>query len=421
MVSVLPTAEKITAFLREAGKAVHAGLIAKTLGVERAQFRQFVALLAKLAQSGQILNAGGERYRVGRAKALGNSWTGTVSVTQRGFGFVAAPQRQDVFVPAEALGGALHGDTVVVETTRTSPRGIEGVVVSVVSRRNHRVAGLIHVKRNSAWLEPDDTRVRGPIVINGDLMGAKDGQAAVVEIVRFPEDTRENCEGELVAVLGTPGEVAVEVAKIKLREQIEEQHPEPAMAEAERVATSSRRLPLGARRDLREIPFLTIDPTDARDHDDAVWATRLDAGYRVYIAIADVSHYVQMGTALDEEANKRGCTIYLPDRAIPMLPGVLAADLCSLLPEKERYCLCVIADLDEQCNTVSFEVVEGLMRAAAMISYDSAARTLGFTDKPALNLAAEGYKKDLKCLALVSSRLRGVVRLTLTCPKQSSS
>src|SRR6185436_15175093 len=113
------------------------------------------------------------------------------------------------------------------------------------------------------------------------------------------------------------------------------------------------------RRDFTTVPLLTIDPEDARDHDDAVFAERRNDGYRVWVAIADVSEYVQSSSALDAEALTRGCTIYLPDRAIPMLPAALAADVCSLLPDVERLCMCVTADLDAHGNVTSFEVADG--------------------------------------------------------------
>src|SRR5690606_39041550 len=139
------------------------------------------------------------------------------------------------------------------------------------------------------------------------------------------------------------------------REQIEEEHPPAAIAEAERHAIQSQRLSLEQRTDLRHVPFLTIDPVNARNHNDAVCVERVANGFRAYIAIADVSEYVTPGTALDNEALKRGCTIYLPNRAIPMLPGVLAANLCSLLPNQERYCMCVIANLNKNARVTRFE------------------------------------------------------------------
>jgi ribonuclease R len=157
---------------------------------------------------------------------------------------------------------------------------------------------------------------------------------------------------------------------------------------------------------LRQIPLPTIDPEDARDHDDAVWVERHGEGYRAWIAIADVSEFVQPGSELDEEALSRGCTVYLPTRAIPMLPTALAADLCSLLPERERLCLCVIADLDNSGVLTGYEIVEGVMRSAAMLTYGGVARTLGFSDTPPKSAAAEAFKKDLKVMDELTRKLR---------------
>jgi ribonuclease R len=329
-----------------------------------------------------------------------------LSVHPRGFGFIAAAGHDDVFVPPEGIGGAMHGDKVTVGVTGRSSRGAEGRVESVVTRRSPRVAGVLRKRRASAWLEPDDSRIRGPIVLAGAPSHAKDGDAAVATIKRFPERANENPEGELLVVLGVPGDPNVEVAKILVREQVEEQHSEAAMREAE--ATASR-LGLGdaeGRQDLREVPLLTIDPEDARDHDDAVFAERRGEGYRVWVAIADVAEYVQPGSALDQEALRRGCTIYLPDRALPMLPAALAADVCSLLPERERLCLAVIADIDQDGVVGRFEVCEGRMRGAAMLTYGSVARTLGFTELPPRSAQAEAFRRDLKVLDDVARKLR---------------
>src|SRR5690606_16015143 len=268
-----------------------------------------------------------------------------------------------------------------------------------------RVAGVLRRRGKSMWLEPDDTRLRGPIVLSPTAEGG-DGDAAVAVITRFPEFADETPEGELVAVLGAPGSPNAEVAKILIREQITEAHPEAAMVEAESLSSRVPRVDPQGRVDLRDVPLPTIDPEDARDHDDAVWVERTADGYRAWVAIADVSEYVQPGTALDQEAVNRGCTIYLPDRAIPMLPAALSSDLCSLLPEQDRLCLCVIADLDLQGNVRKFDVVEGVMRSAAMLTYGGVARALGFTDKGPRSAQAEAMKPGLRCVDELSGKLR---------------
>lgn len=363
------------------------------------------------------------RHQKFTARRDTEGWQGTLSVNPRGFGFVASVGKDDVFIPPENLGAALHGDTVQVTVTGRSNRGTEGRIESVVSRRNPRVAGTLRRRGRSAWLEPDDTRLRGPIVLGREVKDGKDGDAAVATITRWPTAIDENPEGDLVLVLGPPGDPQVEVAKILVREGVEEGHPEAALAEAERFTQRSRKHLAQGRVDLRDVPLPTIDPEDARDHDDAVWVERRGEGFRAWIAIADVSEYVQPGTALDEEARRRGCTIYLPDRAIPMLPSALAADLCSLLAEQERLTLCVIADLDKNGKPTSYEIVEGVMRSAAMLTYGGVARALGFTELPQRSPAAETFKRDLKVLDDLARKLRrqrlrrGALDLDLPEPK----
>ncbi|HEY2409329.1 MAG TPA: VacB/RNase II family 3'-5' exoribonuclease [Polyangiaceae bacterium] len=343
--------------------------------------------------------------RAAPARTGGEGWEGQLSVNPRGFGFVSDPGHDDVYVPADAIAPAMHGDRVWVAIVGRSSRGVEGRVDRVVKRRNPRVAGLLKRRGKSVWLEPDDTRIRGPIVLSSTRLG-RDGEAAVAEITRFPEFANENPEGELLVVLGAPGDPNVEVAKILIREQITEQHPDAAIQEAEAMAARIRPIRAEGRLDLRAIPLPTIDPEDARDHDDAVWVERQGEGFRAWIAIADVSEYVRPGTELDREALRRGCTIYLPDRAIPMLPAALAADLCSLLPEKERLCLCVIADLDRDARVKRFEIAEGVMRSAAMLTYGGVARALGFTELPPKSAPAEAFKRDLRVMEELTKKLR---------------
>src|SRR5687767_15932040 len=152
-----------------------------------------------------------------RKESSQEGFEGVLTMSLRGFGFVMAVGRDDVYVPADAIGGAMHGDRVFARVVGQTPRGYEGRVVRVVSRRNPRVAGVLRKRGKSAWVEPDDSRIRGPIVL-ANSRGASDGDAAVVTISRFPEEANENPEGEVLEVLGTPGDPNVEVKKILVRE-----------------------------------------------------------------------------------------------------------------------------------------------------------------------------------------------------------
>ncbi|HEY4102960.1 MAG TPA: VacB/RNase II family 3'-5' exoribonuclease, partial [Polyangiaceae bacterium] len=407
MAKGVPAKGEVLRVLGAAKKPMHARELAVELGVGGAQVSRLIEALDELVDQRQLKRFGGQRYQFVRREApQSEGWEGMLSLNPRGFGFVNAVGHDDVYIAPEAIGGAMHGDRVRIAVVSRSSRGPEGRVEQIVSRRNARVAGVLRKRGKSVWLEPDDSRLRGPIVLSGNTKLGADGDAAVAEITRFPEFGDENPEGELLNVLGTPGDPNVEVAKILIREQVSEQHPEGAIREAENMAARLLPLSLAGRVDLRAVPLPTIDPEDARDHDDAVWVEKQGDGFRAWIAIADVSEYVQPGSELDKEALRRGCTIYLPDRAIPMLPAALAADLCSLLPEKDRLCLCVIADLDRDGRVKEFQIVEGVMRSAAMLTYGGVARTLGFSEIPPKSPPAEAFKKELRVMEELTRKLR---------------
>ncbi len=405
-----PRRVEVVDLLASFSRALHSSEIASRLGVEQRHLAALGRVIDDLVADGTVVALAGHRFRLTkkeRERGGDKSLEGYMTAHPRGFGFVAPlGDEEDVFVPAESMGGALHGDRVRVRIVAQTARGTEGAVIEIVERRSPKVAGTLRRRGKSAWLEPDDTRVRGPIVL-GKLDEGRDGELAVVEIVRFPESADENPEGKVVTILGEPGEPDAEVRKIIILHGVEEEHPPAAVQEAGSFGSEVDPAALVGREDLTHIPLPTIDPADARDHDDAVWAIALpEGGYRVWIAIADVSHYVAPGTALDDAARERGCSIYLPDRAIPMLPRALSADLCSLVPDKIRLCQCAEIELDATGATVRARLVEGFMKSRAKLTYEGVARALGLTTEGHRQEAAEAMRDDLRVLREVSSLLR---------------
>jgi ribonuclease R len=189
--------------------------------------------------------------------------------------------------------------------------------------------------------------------------------------------------------------------------QIEEVHSPDAFAEADAYGEHVPEALLEGREDLTDLPLPTIDPEDARDHDDAVWVERTDdGGYRAWIAIADVSSYVCPGTKLDDEAKARGCSTYLPDRAIPMLPRPLSSNLCSLLPDVVRLCLCAEVVLDAGGKVHKSRLVRGFMKSRAKLTYGGVARALGLTPNPARDPKAEELVDGLRVANELSRILR---------------
>ena len=343
---------------------------------------------------------------------------GVLKVNPRGFGFVASPTASgdDAYISPENLNGAMHGDHVIIDIVARGSRGPEGHIVEIKARGAARVSGILRRRGKSAWVELDDPRMKGPVVLTAEIdktsnegegNSGKDGQVVVVQITRFPERNDENPEGKLIAVLGAPGELSVETRKIILVHGIEEIHSAQAIEEAEAYGVTVPEEMLKGREDLTHIPLPTIDPEDARDHDDAVWVERTkDGGYELWVAIADVSSYVLAGTAIDEESKARGCSIYLPDRAIPMLPRALSSNLCSLLPDVTRLCLCVHAVLDKNGTIKKTRLIRGFMKSAAKLTYGGVARALAFTELPPRDPKADAMVEGLKVAAECSRMLR---------------
>ncbi len=344
-----------------------------------------------------------------------NEREGYLTVNARGFGFLSSTlhPNDDVFIEGDRMGGAMHGDRVKVAVLRRRERGVEGEVLEIIERGMRRVAGILRRKRASAWLEPDDARIRGPIPLpddgnaeNGEGNSGNDGDLAIVRITRYPEYTGETAVGKLETILGRPGELRSETAKIVALAQVDEIHTDEAFQEASAFGETVPESMLQGRIDLTHLPLPTIDPDDARDHDDAVWVERNGEGYRAWIAIADVSAYVRPGTKLDEEALFRGCSVYLPDRAIPMLPRPLSSNLCSLLPDVTRLCLAVEAELDQDAKVISFQLHRAFMKSQAKLTYGGVARALGLTDKPPVQPKAEEFLPGLKIAYELSKKLR---------------
>ena len=231
MASRIPAKGEVIRLVVEAKKPIHPRELAAQLGVSNTQLPKLVAALDDLVAQNRIKRVGSRYTATTELLEVKQteSWEGVLSLNPRGFGFVNAVGHDDLYIAPEAIGPALHGDKVKVTVVNRSSRGAEGRVDYVVARRNPRVAGVLRRRGKSVWLEPDDSRLRGPIVLSNTVKLGEDGDAAVAEITRFPDFPDENPEGELITVLGSPGDPNVEVAKILIREQVTELHPEGAI------------------------------------------------------------------------------------------------------------------------------------------------------------------------------------------------
>ncbi|HXU82934.1 MAG TPA: ribonuclease R, partial [Polyangia bacterium] len=331
---------------------------------------------------------------------------GRIKVHPDGYGFVVPDDRsEDIHIAARMRGAAMDSDRVTVEWW-VGARGLEGRVLNVVERGRGKITGQIVGSGKTLHLEPDDPRITGPVALHGGPRDARAGQAVVAEILRYPEAPDGPLEVSVLKVLGDPDDPRTEIEKILAVDDIDEQFPSEVArlaAEMPDAVTESDRLD---RADLRHIPFTTIDPETARDFDDAIALETLPAGgYRLWVAVADVSHYVREGEPIDVEAEQRGCSVYLPNRAIPMLPEQLSGHMCSLVAEQDRLAMVVRIDLDRNLEVAETDFCAAVIHSRARLDYPGVAAALG-GDTRGKRKKYERFLPALREMDALAARLR---------------
>jgi ribonuclease R len=304
---------------------------------------------------------------------------GRITVHPAGYGFVATEAGETVFVPAKFRGTSLDGDRVAVDTW-PGVRGTEGRVSEVLARGRARLTGILRRVGRAVYLEPDDPRISsdyGRVQLDDAPLG-KDGEAVVIEITRYPDAARRELAGKLLKVLGDPEDPRTEIEKILACAVIPIEFPNDALEQAKRTPQELGPNDLADRIDLRDRRFATIDPETARDFDDALCVEDgPHGGPRVWVAVADVSHYVRWDDALDKEATIRSVSVYLPDRVIPMLPHQLSANICSLNPQVDRCAMVVRLDYTEDAELVDVGHAAAVIRSKGRLDYPGVAAALG--------------------------------------------
>ncbi len=303
---------------------------------------------------------------------------GRITVHPAGYGFVATEAGETVFVPAKFRGTSLDGDRVAVDTW-PGVRGTEGRVSEVLARGRARLTGILRRVGRAVYLEPDDPRISSDYgrVPLADAPLGKDGDAIVIEITRYPDVARKELGGKLLKVLGDPEDPRTEIEKILACAVIPIEFPDEAAAQAKQTQQELGPIDLADRIDLRDRRFATIDPETARDFDDALCIEDgPHGGPRVWVAVADVSHYVRWGDALDKEAAIRGVSVYLPDRVIPMLPHQLSAGICSLNPLVDRCAMVVRLDYTDDADLADVGYAAAVIRSKGRLDYPGVAAAL---------------------------------------------
>ncbi|MFI5041688.1 MAG: RNB domain-containing ribonuclease, partial [Acidimicrobiales bacterium] len=325
--------------------------------------RELKGLLRRLIADGAVVNIRGARIGL---PARMNLVVGRLQCSPAGYGFVIPETRDegqaDVFVAANHIREALHGDRVVARVERTTPRGPEGAVIRVLERAVQRLVGRYEDDgRFGGHVVPFDRRLLHELFVPaGEAGGATAGQMVTAEITRPPTATR-NPVGRVLAVLGSLTDPGVDLKVIVAKYGLPDSFPPEVEAEALEAARPVGPEELAGRTDFRGWLTVTIDPETARDHDDAVSLERLPGGgFRLAVHIADVAHYAREGGVLDQEAYRRGTSVYFPDRVVPMLPHALSSDICSLVEGEDRLTQSVVIELDAEGQVLTTAFHDGV-------------------------------------------------------------
>jgi ribonuclease R len=371
--------------------------LAKKLGVpvdERAGFRK---LLAQLESSGKITRIRKDRYVLPTAVDL---IVGTILINPQGFGYVVnetGDGQGDVYVPASQTSTALHRDRVVARitdeevTAMRAQRRRSGKVIKILERSNSRIVGTLQQTQKFYYVVPDDPCLVRDIYVplTEDVAGRRPAinDKVVIRLGAW-ENRHVSPEGEIIEVLGPSQDPRVEVLGIIKKHGLPIEFPKGVLREADQIPTAISEAELASRLDLRHLPVFTIDPDDARDFDDAIHVVPVGDGWEVGVHIADVSHYVRPHSALDQEAQQRGNSVYLPDRVIPMLPERLSNGVCSLRPDEDHLTKSVLVRFDRMGRQKGHTFAATIIRSGSRLTYREAYQrlTAAREDELTLNL-----------------------------------
>jgi len=337
--------------------------------------------LRELERSGEIARVRKNRYILPTAADL---VTGTLQIHQAGYGFLTTEKsgEPDIFIAAENTGTAMHGDRVVARIARDEPYGRtkgrrEGRVIRILERAHDTIVGTLQHSRNFYYVVPDDPRLVHDVYV-GSAKDRRSQTAAIVGdkvVVHLEswESRHVNPEGEIVEVLGPASAPGVDMLSIVRKYHLPTEFPNNVLDQADRIPDKIDARQLDGREDLRKKFIVTIDPDDARDFDDAIDVEKIESGgWRLGVHIADVAAYVEPNSALDREARRRGNSVYLPDRVIPMLPERLSNGVCSLNPGVDRLTHSVFIHFDKNGVAKSARFTRSVIRSTHRLTYKQA-------------------------------------------------
>ncbi len=392
----LPSREYVVQMLAEQGRPMTMEHLADALDILEPEMPFFERRLRAMERDGDLVRNRRDAYIIPDKVAL---IRGRVEGHPDGYGFLIPDEGdQDVFLGPRQMRDVLHGDRAMVRITGTDRRGRpEGQIVEVLERANSRIVGRVIEEHGVLIVAAENKRIARDILLApGGRKKVKTGDVVVVELVEQPSKYQAPI-GKVVELLGQYADPGMEIEIALRKHELPHEFSPEAKAQARKIPDKVRKKDMADREDIRDLPLVTIDGETARDFDDAVYCAREGRGFRLVVAIADVSHYVTPDSALDQDARERGNSVYFPRRVIPMLPEKLSNGLCSLNPQVDRLCMVCDMSISATGAIKQYRFYPGVMFSHARLTYNQVAAALYDNDAEALDVVGERLD-DLKNL-----------------------
>lgn len=384
------------------GKGLKLDEITKLMGWSPKSKKENRDILDSWIESGELMRNNRGKYNI--PENLGYV-KGTFSIIKDRFAFVDTKD-EGIFIPKPFFNSALDGDTVLVKITAglNGDKKKEGEVVKIISREKDTVVGILQKNDSFGFVTPTHSFGKDIYIPYKLMKDAKDQQLVVVKIISWGGNDRKP-EGEIIEVIGDPYNTKNMIDALILREGMSEVFPKTVMAEAKNIPSTVSKDEIAKRRDLRDLPIITIDGEDAKDLDDAVYVEKLKNGnYRLIVSIADVSYYVPEGSMLDEEAYKRGNSVYLVDRVLPMFPKELSNGICSLNPNEDKLTFTCEMEITPEGKIVDSDTYKSVIKTARRMTYTAVNKIISGDEE-----AVREYS-DIKDMVMTMLELSRIIR-----------
>ncbi|MEI8216869.1 MAG: ribonuclease R [Eubacteriales bacterium] len=393
------TQDEIISLMREKTyKPMNDESLGKHFNVHGKDAAEMINQIDEMVKKGVISKTAKDKYVLSEKLEL---YSGYLSKNQRGFGFMISEIEDfgDIFIPPGEMNGAMNGDRILVKISKKllDQKKSEGSVVKILERANDEIVGNFRSSEKYGFVIADSKKLNDDIYISKkDFNGAKNDDKVVVQITKWPEKDR-NAEGRIIEIIGSSKDKRNDAKGLIRQYSIKEDFPDDVLLEANSINETTDEKEIESRRDLRGKTIITIDGEDAKDLDDAVCVEKLENGnYRLGVHIADVSHYVPWDSKLDQEALRRGCSIYLIDKVIPMLPQKLSNGICSLNPKINRLTLSIEMEIDKSGKVVSYEIFKSVINTTERMVYTDVSDILENNDKAKIDKYSNIYKNLLE-------------------------